>query len=71
MYMQSSFVFYKLTQVIVAGSFSWIKPHSSKLNNLVCHQLEVVSRYRDPQPQVVENFWYLQIFMLKQSFRSQ
>ena len=32
---------------------------TGKLNNLNFHPLEVVSRYRDPQPQVGENYSYL------------
>ena len=34
-------------------------PCSAKLNNLNFHPLEVVSRYRDPQLQVGENYSYL------------
>ena len=36
-----------------------INPSSAKLNNLNFHPLEVVCRYRDPQLQVGENYWYL------------
>ena len=32
---------------------------SAKLSFLICHPFEVVSRYRDPQPQVGENYSYL------------
>ena len=32
---------------------------SAKLNNLIFHPLEVVSRYRDQQLQVGENYSYL------------
>ena len=38
---------------------SCLNPHPPKLNNLNFQPLEVVSRYRDPQPQVVENYSYL------------
>ena len=31
-------------------------PYPAKLNNLNFQPLEVVSRYRDPQPQVVGNY---------------
>ena len=57
-----------------------INPYPAKLINLNFQPLEVVSRYRDPQPQVVENYSYLfnliykfdlQILMFKQSFYSQ
>ena len=34
-------------------------PYPAKLGNLNFQPLEVVSRYRDPQPQVVENYSYL------------
>ena len=49
----------------------------TKLIYLNFQPLEVVSRYRDSQPQVVENYSYafenkhLQILMFKQSFYSQ
>ena len=36
-----------------------INPPPAKLNNLKFHPLEVVSRYRDPQLQVAENYPYL------------
>ena len=36
-----------------------INPQSDKLNNLIFHPLEVVSRYRDPQLQVGENYSHL------------
>ena len=32
---------------------------SAKLNNLISQPLEVVSRYRDPQLQVAENYSWL------------
>ena len=37
----------------------YIKPLLATLIYLFFHPLEVVSRYRDPQPQVVENYSYL------------
>ena len=36
--------------------------YPAKLNNLNFQPLEVVSRYRDPQLQVAENYWYLFIW---------
>ena len=36
-----------------------INPNHAKLIYLNFQSLEVVSRYRDPQPQVVENYSYL------------
>ena len=41
-----------------------VSPYSAKLNNLNLnnlnfHPLEVVSRYRDPELQVAENYPYL------------
>ena len=36
-----------------------INLYPAKLNNLNFHPLEVVSRYRDPQLQVAENYCYL------------
>ena len=36
-----------------------INPYPAKLVYLNFQPLEVVSRYRDPQPQVVENYSYL------------
>ena len=36
-----------------------INPHSAKVIYLNFHPLEVVSRYRDPQLEVVENYSYL------------
>ena len=51
---------------------------SAKLSNLNSHLLEVVSRYRDPQLQVIENYSCflfeinnLQIMMFKHSFHFQ
>ena len=38
---------------------SHINPYSTKSDNLNFHRLEVVSRYRDPQLQVGENYSYL------------
>ena len=35
---------------------AFFHPLNAKLNNLNFHQLEVVSRYRDPQLQVGENY---------------
>ena len=34
-------------------------PHPAKLFFLIFQPLEVVSRYRDPQPEVIENYSYL------------
>ena len=34
-------------------------PYTAKLVYLNFHTLEVVSRYRDPQPQAAENYSYL------------
>ena len=56
-----------------------MNPYHAKLMHLSFQPLEVVSRYRDPQPQVVENFSYLFNFrlniyestFLKQFFYSQ
>ena len=42
-------------QVCVLTPNSW----PAKSSNLNFHPLEVVSRYRDPQLQVGENYWYL------------
>ena len=39
--------------------YSRFIPYLAKLFYLNFQQLEVVSRYRDPQPQVVENYSYL------------
>ena len=39
--------------------------YPAELNNLNFHPLEVVSRYRDPQLHVGENYAYLFIFMTK------
>ena len=33
-----------------------VNPFPAKLYYLIFHPLEDVSRYRDPQPQVVENY---------------
>ena len=48
--------------------FDYMYFHSStaKLNELNFHPLEVVSRYRDPQLQVGENYSYL--FILRPNF---
>ena len=35
-----------------------VNPFSAKLNNLHFHRLKIVSRYRDPQLQVSENYQY-------------
>ena len=40
-------------------SQQFFNPYPAKLIYLNFQQLEVVSRYRDPQPQVVENDSYL------------
>ena len=34
----------------------WLNPARAKLNNLNFHSIEAVSRYRDPQLQVGENY---------------
>ena len=39
--------------------FCSFNPSPTKLINLNFQALEVVSRYRDPQPQVLENYSYL------------
>ena len=36
-----------------------INPYPAKVNNFNFQPLEVVSRYRDPQLQVAENYCYL------------
>ena len=36
-----------------------LNPYPDNLIDLIFQPLEVVSRYRDPQPQVVENYAYL------------
>ena len=36
-----------------------VDPYHAKLINLNFHPLEVVSRYRDPQLQVAENYSYM------------
>ena len=36
-----------------------INPYPAKVIYLNFHPLEVVSRYRDTQLQVAENYWYL------------
>ena len=46
------------------GSLRFFHPLSAELKNLIFHQIEVVSRYRDPQLQVGENYSYL--FNLRQ-----
>ena len=56
-----------------------INPYPAELIYLNFQTLEVVSRYRDPQPQVIENYSYLfylrpkhlQILMFKHQFVSQ
>ena len=40
------------------GAYS-LNPHPARLIYLNFEPLEVVSRYRDPQPPVVENYSYL------------
>ena len=37
----------------------WVNPYPAKLNLYNFQSPEVVSRYCDPQSQVVENYWYL------------
>ena len=41
-----------------AASIDDTEPSTDKLNNFNFHLLEVVSRYRDPQLQVTENYPY-------------
>ena len=58
--------------------WSNINPYPAKLFHLNFRPTEVVSRYRDPQPQVVKNYSYLfnfytkylQILMFKHPFHS-
>ena len=40
-------------------NFDFFNPYPAKLMYLNLQPLEVMSRYRDPQPQVVENYSYL------------
>ena len=49
---------------------SLINPYPAKLNNLNFQPLEFVSRYRDPQLQVAENYCYLEILMFKHLYHS-
>ena len=52
----------------------YIHPNKQETNNLNFHPLEVVSRYRDPQPQVGENYSHskhLQILMIKHLLHNQ
>ena len=46
---------YKITYVVTV---SILNPYPAELIYLNFQSLEVVSRYRDPQPQVVENYSY-------------
>ena len=39
--------------------YNYVNPYPAKLMYLIFHQLEFVSRYRDPQLQVAENYSYL------------
>ena len=56
-----------------------LKPLKRRIKNVNFHQLEVVSRYRDPQLQVGENYSYLfnlrsnmrMLLMFKHAFCSQ
>ena len=56
----------------------YINPFPAKLNYLNFYPFEVVSRYRDPQLQVAENYSYffyfehkyLQILMFRHTFHS-
>ena len=48
----SIFTIYSIIIVVV-------NPESAELKKLIFHPLEVVSRYRDPQLQVAENYSYL------------
>ena len=47
------------TAQIINFLIGGFNPQSAKLNHLNFHPLEVVSRYRDPQLQVGENYSYL------------
>ena len=47
-----------------------MNPYPAKVIHLNFHPLEVVSRYRDPQLQVDENYSYLQILMFRHTFHS-
>ena len=47
---------------------AYINPYPAKLFFLNFQQLEVVSRYRDPQPQVAENYSYLINLTLTNNF---
>ena len=58
---------------MIIGSNHVLNSYPAKLIYLNFHPLEVVSRYRDPQPQVVENYSYLlnlQILIFKHPFYS-
>ena len=41
------------------GSWPNVNPYLAKLNYIIFHPLEVVSRYHDSQLQVAENYSYL------------
>ena len=51
----ASFLFY-IINVLEAIT---INPYPAKLKNINFHALKVVFRYRDPQHQMAENYWYL------------
>ena len=49
----------KTEKILKRLTIKTIHPYPFKLIYLYFQPLEVVSRYRDPQPQVVENYSYL------------
>ena len=55
-YAHHVFILYNLKYFSLSSS---LDPYTTKLIYLNFQPLEVVSRYRDPQPQVVENYSYL------------
>ena len=50
------FSFLKFALIKIEMGIIVINPYPAKLNNLNFQPLEVVSRYRDPQLQVAENY---------------
>ena len=50
------FSFLKFALIKIEMGIILINPYPAKLNNLNFQPLEVVSRYRDPQLQVAENY---------------
>ena len=54
--------FLSLMSHVMGWNWSWwihFNPWSTKWNSAIFHPLEIVSRYRDPQLQVGENYWYV------------